>query len=75
MIDLYSCLGLAVGAALVGPLWARLPLSAGRSVGWLVLLVGASFLATLDREPLLRMVALCVFLLAAMKSLVWNGGG
>lgn len=71
MTDLTVCLVLVVAAALAGRLWALGPLPLARAFAWLTLLGGVVVLFPLDWDPILRMVALCSFLLAAMKSLVY----
>ena len=71
MNEVLTCLILVVVAALAGRLWVFLPLPCARLAAWILLVAGVAILAPIDWDPIARMVALCSFLLASMKSLVY----
>ncbi len=71
MKDLLLGLILIVATTLAGRVWVLLPLSVGRALAWLSLMGGMIILLSLDREPLVRMVVFCCYLLGSMKSLVY----
>ena len=71
MEDLLLGLTLIVATTLAGRVWVLLPQPLGRALGWLSLVGGMIVLFPLDREPLVRMVVYCCYLLGSMKSLVY----